>query len=282
LAGIQSRLKQTVRRLLQSPPVQSILYAPGVKRSLDHAPFTRKLYKVWDRGHPFDHEFGVDTLGIVGTDQITNDKRLAAQIVCYAGSQPSIVRTGLSALGPVEGYTLLDFGCGKGRAAIVASEFPFRQVMGVELSSVLAAKARANAAIIASRFPKRPSITIIEANVLEFALPAGKLAIFAYHPFGAEILAGVVKRLEAALAAETPHIFFVYDNPVHADVLDASPAFKRFYAGVVPYDKSELGYGLFKHDAVVIWQSVRGGISTPHRDVDRKIKVVSGKAELEG
>jgi predicted RNA methylase len=274
-------LKQAARRLLKSPPVQRVLYVPAVKRSLDHAPFTRKLYKVWDRGHPFDHEFGVDTLGIVAADQITQDKRLAAQIVCYAGSQPSIVRAGLAALGPVEEYTLLDFGCGKGRAALVASEFPFRQVIGVELSPVLASTARANAAIIASRFPLRPCITIVEANVLEFALPAGRLAIFAYHPFGAEILAGVVKRLEAALAAETPHIFFVYDNPVHADVLDASPALQRFYAGVVSYDKSELGYGLFKHDAVVIWQSVRGAISTPHSQVDRKVKVVNGKAELE-
>jgi predicted RNA methylase len=280
LASIQSRLKQAVRRLLQSPPVQGVLYAPVVKRSLDHAPFTRKLYKVWDRGHPFDHEFGVDTLGIVATDQITQDKRLAAQIVCYAGSQPSIVRTGLAALGPVEEYTLLDFGCGKGRAAIVASEFPFRQVIGVELSPVLAATARTNAAIIARRFPERPRITIVEANVLEFALPAGKIAIFAYHPFGAEILAGVVKRLEAALGAETPHIFFVYDNPVHADVLDQSPAFKRFYTGIVPYDKSELGYGLFKHDAVVIWQSVRGAISTPHSEIGREVMVVGGKAEL--
>jgi SAM-dependent methyltransferase len=281
LAGMKSRLKRAVRRLLQISIIQRVLYAPAVKHTLDHAPFTRKLYKVWDRGHPFDHEFGVDTLGIVPADQITQDKRLAAQIVCYAGSQPSIVRTGLLALGPVEEYTLLDFGCGKGRAAIVASEFPFRRVVGVELSPVLAAMARANAAVIANRFPQRPGIAVIETNVLEFALPAGKLAIFAYHPFGAEILTGVVKRLEAALAAETPHIFFVYDNPVHADVLDASPAFKRFYAALVPYDRSELGYGLFKHDAVVIWQSVRGAVPSPHTGVDRKVKVVSGKAELE-
>jgi SAM-dependent methyltransferase len=281
VANVRSRLKQAIRRLLDSPPVQSVLYAPALKRSLDHAPFARKLYKVWDRGHPFDREFGVDTLGALAEDQITRDKRLAAQIAGYLGSQPSIVRRSLAALGPVEEYTLLDFGCGKGRAAIVASEFPFRQVIGVELSPVLSAQAHANVAIIASRFPERPGITIINANVLEFALPPGKLAIFAFHPFGAEILAGMVKRLEAALAGLTPHIFFVYDNPTYADVLDASPAFQRFSAGIVPYDKSELGYGVFKHEAVVIWQSVRGAIRTPHRNIDRKVRIVNGQAELE-
>ena len=267
MGSIQSRLKKAVRSLLQSTPVQRVLYTPAVKRSLDHAPFARRLYMVWDRGHPFDRQFGVDTLGIVAADRITQDKRLAAQILYYIGSQPSIVRRALATLGAVEDYTLLDFGCGKGRAAIVASEFPFRQVIGVELSPVLAAKAQANVAIIANRFPERPGITIFNANVLEFALPTGKLAIFAYHPFGAEILAGVVKRLEAALAADTPHIFFVYYNPVHADVLDSSPAFQRFYAGVIPYDKSELGFGALKHDDVVIWQSVRGAIPRPHIEI---------------
>ena len=264
MASIQSTFKKAVRSLLESTPVARVLYTAAVKRALDHRPFTRKLYNVWDRGHPFDHEFGVDTLGIVSADQITADKRLAAQILYYIGSQPSIVRRALATLGAVKDYTLLDFGCGKGRVAIVASEFPFRQVIGVELSPVLAAKAQANVAIIASRFPERPSVTIFNANVLEFVLPTGKLAIFAYHPFGAEILGGVVKRLEVALAAETPHVFFVYYNPVHAGVLDASPAFQRFYAGVIPYDKSELDFGALKHDTVVIWQSVRGANPTPH------------------
>ena len=267
MAGIQSTLKKAVRNFLQSAPVLRVLYTPAVKRSLDHATFARRLYKVQDRGHPFDRQFGVDTLGIVLADEITRDKRLAAQILWYQGSQPSIVRKALAALGAVEDYTLLDFGCGKGRAAIVASEFPFQQVIGVELSPVLAAKAQANVAIIANRFPERPGITIFNANVLEFALPAGKLAIFAYHPFGPEILAGVVKRLEAELAASTPHIFFVYYNPKHADVLDASLAFQRFYSGVIPYDKSELGFGVEGRDTVVIWQSVRGAIHTPHIEI---------------
>jgi len=279
LASIRSTLKKAVQNLLSIPPVQSLLHAPGVKRRLDHAPFTRKLYKVWDRGHPFDYQFGVDTLGMVAPDQITQDRRLAAQILYYLGSQPSIVRRALATLGAVDDYTLLDFGCGKGRAAIVASQFPFRQVIGIELSPTLAAKARANVAIVANRFPERPGITILNTNVLEFELPPGKLAIFAYHPFGAEILAEVVKRLEAALAADTPHIFFVYDNPKHADVLDASPAFQRYYAEVIPYDKSELGFVVGKDDPVVIWQSVRGAIPTPNIEIGSEVKVVGGKAE---
>lgn len=281
MSRLLSGWRRAARGLLEAAAVRRVLYLPAVKRLLDHTPFARMLYQVWDRGHPFDREYGVDTLGIVSVDRITSDRQLASQIVCYAGSQPSIVRTALSALGPLEDYTLLDFGCGKGRAAIVASEFPFRQVIGVELSPELAAVARANAAIVAQRFPARPGIDIVEGNVLDVALPAGKLAVFAYHPFGERILTGVARRLEAAIDQGAGHIFFVYDNAVHAAVLDSSPMFKRFYAETVPYHHRELGYGLFEHDAVVIWQSVRGAIPTPYGRVDRAVRVVGGRAQLD-
>jgi len=266
--------------MLSSSLFKRILYTPTIKNRLDHAPLARRLYRVWDRGHPFDKQYGLDTIGFLAANEITPDSDLVPQIVCYAGSQPSIVRKALAALGSIEDYTLIDFGCGKGRAAVVATEFPFRRVIGIELSPALAADARANAASIAKRFPVRPPITIAEANVLDFTLPPGKIAIFAYHPFGLEIMTKVVTKLEAALAGDTAHIFFVYDNPVHAEALDASPEFKRFYAQDIPYDESEIGYGVFTFDAVVIWQSVRGAVSTPHKAIDRRVQVVKGKAEL--
>jgi predicted RNA methylase len=280
MGSLKLTLKKAVRNALSSSQVKRVLYTPIVKKYLDHAPLTRRLYRVWDRGHPFDKQYGVDTIGFLAANEITADKDLAPQIVCYAGSQPSIVRKALAALGPVQEYTLLDLGCGKGRATIVASEFPFRGVIGVELSPALAQAARANAASIARRFPSRPHITIAEANVLDFALPPGKIAIFAYHPFGAEIMAQVVRKLEAALAKDTTHVFFVYDNPVHSEALDSSPAFTRFYAQDVPYDESEIGYGVFTFDAVVIWQSIRGAVPTPYHQVNRPVQVVNGKAEL--
>lgn len=282
MGSLKHNFKKAVRSALSSAPVKSVLFAPVVKKYLDHAPLVRRLYRVWDRGHPFDKQYGIDTIGFLAANEITADKDLSSRIVCYAGSQPSIVRKALGALGRIEDYTLLDLGCGKGRATVVASEFPFRRVVGVELSPALAASARANAASIAKRFPTRPLITIAEGNVVDFVLPKGKIAIFAYHPFGAEILEQVVKKLEAALNGETPHIFFVYDNPVHAEVLDASPAFKRFYAQDIPYDESEIGYGVFTFDAVVIWQSVRSAIPTPFQAFDQPVQVVNGKAELAG
>jgi hypothetical protein len=98
------------------------------------------------------------------------------------------------------------------------------------LSAALVATARVNAAAIARQFPDRPKVTIAEANVVHFPLPASRAVLFNYHAFGAELMAKIVARCEATLAsAELPHLFFIYYNPVHAEAFDASPAFERFY-----------------------------------------------------
>lgn len=263
MASVRSRLKRTVR---------AIFYIPAVKKFLETIPIIRNGYAPAQRTHPIDKIYGIDTSGVVQVENIHPDQNLQSQIIAYVGSQPSIVRRGLSALGDSRDYVFVDLGCGKGRATTVASEFPFRAVMGVELSAALAAMARANADTIARQFPERPKVTIAEANVVDFPLPAPRLVLFNYHAFGAELIAKILAKCEAALASgELQHMFFVYYNPVHAEAFDASPALARFYVEQIPYDQSEIGFGPDQNDIVAIWQSVRGSVPTPHKGADRKI-----------
>jgi SAM-dependent methyltransferase len=263
MASVRSRLRKTIRALF---------YISAVKKSLETIPVIRNVYAPAQRTHPIDRIYGIDTSGVVQVENIHPDPNLQSLIVAYVGSQPSIVRRAVSALGDIRDYVFVDLGCGKGRVTTVASEFPFRAVIGVELSAALAATARANAAIIARQFPDRPQVTIAEANVVDFPLPAAKLVFFNYHAFGAELIAKIVARCEAALASgELPHMFFVYYNPVHAEAFDASPALARFYVEQIPYDKSEIGFGPDRSDVVAIWQSVYGSVPTPHKGTDRKI-----------
>jgi SAM-dependent methyltransferase len=265
----------TVRSHLRTA-VRNILYLSAVKKSLETIPVIQKLYAPAQRTHPIDRIYGIDTSGVVPVNKIHPDPNLQSLIIPYLGSQPSIVRRGLSALGDIRNYALVDFGCGKGRVTTVASEFPFREVIGIELSAALAATARANAATIARRFPDRPQVTIAVANAVTFPLPAGKLVCFNYHAFGPELVAQIVARFEAALASrELPHMFFVYYNPVHSEAFDASPAFTRFYVEQIRYDSSEIGFGPDRDDLVAIWQSVHGSAPTPHQGTDRKI-IVTG------
>jgi SAM-dependent methyltransferase len=274
VANLKSRLRKSLR---------DFLYIPQIKNSIEKIPGGMMIYPPVQRTHPFDRQYGIDTSGFVSVDDLHSDKDLLALINPYAGSQPSIVRAGLAALGDIADYTFIDLGCGKGRVTAVATEFPFREVVGVELSSALAQVARVNTAKIARRFLNRPRVTIAEANVIDFALPKGKLVFFTYHAFGPELIAQMIAKIEAALGADTPHMFFLYYNAVHFEAFDASSAFTRFYARQILYDKSEVKFGPDPDDTVVIWQSVRGSVPTPHPRADWKIVITKPlwKAGLE-
>jgi len=249
----------------------ALLANPQTRRCLERIPTVKNRIPPLGRTHPFDRKYGIDTSGFVPVQKIAPRRELISQISPYTGSQPSIIRSAIAALGDPHEYSFIDMGCGKGRALVVAAEFPFRDISGVELSRQLANTARRNLGIVKRRNPTIPPFTIIKDNATAIPLPEGKLVLFMYHAFGGNLVSRLIRNLEAKLSAESQHTFVICYNPVHGDLFDASPAFSRWYAATLPYDDSELGFGLDTNDSVVIRQSVVGSKLTPHPNADRAI-----------
>ena len=238
--------------------VYGALWAPPVKQVLERVRFVRRIYHGgWERRHPFDRVHGLDTSGYVAPEECASgDAAMASQINCYAGSQPSIVRACLAKLPDREHYAFVDVGCGKGRPLAVASELSFRRIVGLELAPALAAVARSNAAVLNARFPDRTRIEIQIGDATKAAAPAERVVYFMYNPFGAALVSQLVESIERQLRNGLQHAFFVYYNPVHAEVIDRSPQFARWSADMIGYAVEELGYGPDVRDTVVVWQSV--------------------------
>jgi SAM-dependent methyltransferase len=255
------------------PLLYSVLSHAPVKNCIETIPYVSKVLPSYHRTHPFDRQCGTDTSGVVPVEMITSDKILSHKINPYGASQPSIIRRAITALGTIDDYEFIDLGCGKGRAMIVASEFPFRRISGIELSTNLTKVARRNIAIVQRHFPSRPPVEAIEGNAITFPLPKGKIVFFFCHSFGEELLSQLISNLEAAISSGIGPVFFMYYNPVHGNVLDASPAFARWFADTLPYDQRELGFGPDTQDTVVIWQS--GATGTPHPNADRPIIITT-------
>jgi SAM-dependent methyltransferase len=278
-------LKQTlgscIRAIGQLPVIKLVLYHPAIRGVIQTWPGFQTLYgRGWDLLHPFDRLLGTDTSGFVAANELPTSPYDSQKKHCYAGSQPSIIRTALTALPPLENFIFVDLGCGKGRPLLVASEFPFRDLVGVELAPVLAAKARKNAAILQRRFPARVPVRVEVGDASAFPFPAGNLVVFLYNPFGEEVIARVVAGIEAALAAETRSLYVVYYNPVFGACFDAARALTRYFAATLPYAEDELGYGPDSEDTVVIWQA---GSATPARPgADTRIEITKPgmRAEL--
>jgi SAM-dependent methyltransferase len=259
----KEKLKDGIRVVTLLPFVSRILYNHKVRRALGGLPGANAVYGGgWDRLHPFDRLNGTDTSGTVSAQQLqaAGEHEALAHVTVYGGSQPSVLRTVLSSLPNPETCVFLDLGCGKGRPLLVASEFPFRDIVGVELSPELARVARANAVIIGSRFPSRTPIRVEVGDATAYPLPAGNIVLFLYHPFGTQQVQKTVRAVEAALALERRVIYVVLYNPVNGACCDASPGLTRRFARMMPYAPEERGYGPDVSDAVVIWQ---GGTAPP-------------------
>jgi len=266
-------LVKKIRRALRTfgiatshlPVVREIVHANVVRDALRKAPVFRYLYQGYgyESRHPFDRTYGTHTSGFSSRYDLPRSEQAPNTHPYwgsdYWGSQPSFVRAAITSLPSPQTFTFVDLGCGKGRALLVASEFPFRHVVGVELSPKLAKIARKNAQIMKGRFPGRTAIAVKEGDVCAFQIPPGNNVVYLYNPFSEETLLRVIAMLEAAIAAEQREVYLVYMYPCFTDCIDASSVFKRFFETSVDFAPEERGYGDVSEGKFIIWRGASNG-----------------------
>jgi SAM-dependent methyltransferase len=186
----------------------------------------------------------------------------------------------LTTLPRLEECTFIDLGCGKGRPMLVASEFPFRDIIGVELSPKLAEVARKNAAIIARRYPDRTPVRVEVGDATAYPMPPGDVVLFIYNSFDRELMLKVVQGVEQAVAADPQRsIYVVYCNPAVGACFDESPVLTRRFARMVAYTPEEKGFAEDTNDAVIVWQG--GNAPAPAAPADAKIVIVKDRWRAE-
>jgi SAM-dependent methyltransferase len=165
--------------------------------------------------HPYDDLTGCDTSGMM------HRSRLGGDAEDYQAIDPDIFRACVGHIGDIEKdfsrFTFVDIGCGKGRPLLLAEEYGFRSIIGVELSGSLAKVATANAARIGSR-----RISVVHSDAREFQFPAGPLVVFFFNPFSGETLRIMMRNL----ARHTGELYVIYINPLHAEIVAEDPHLK--------------------------------------------------------
>ena len=192
--------------------------------------------------HPFDRLYGTDTGGLIPHAALLTGHAHDAYITAYYAVAPSILNTIIdlwlqtTPQQPIDAYTFLDIGAGKGRAILTAALHPFAQVVGVEINPTLAAIARENIL----RFTESPyasplaPVTLLEADALAFPLPSTPTVAFLFHPFEAPLLRRFLALVEQHQAHTGSPFDLLYVNAELSAVLDRHPAFTRLFNGMIP------------------------------------------------
>ena len=142
--------------------------------------------------HPFDLLHGTDTGSLIPGDALATGHRHDRHVTAYHGVSPSLFRKLIArwqplAQHPLERTAFIDIGAGKGRAMLLASEYPFRRIVGVELHPALAAAARSNIGPWQARHPS-PAMRLEQGDALRLRPPAGPCLFFLFNPFDAVLM----------------------------------------------------------------------------------------------
>jgi hypothetical protein len=109
----------------------------------------------------------------------------------------------------------VDYGSGLGRILILAARLPFRRVIGVEISPLLAERARENI----SRCRRNLSCKNIEVYIGDaatFEVPTDATTIYFFNPFAGKILANVLDKINFSYEQQARRMRLICNLPTQS------------------------------------------------------------------
>ena len=121
-----------------------------------------------------------------------------------------------------EDYSFIDYGSGKGRVLLLASEYPFKRIVGVEASRQLHNVALTNFKAWSNPHQRGFHLESQCMDARELALPDGPLILFFFTPFRPPVTNQVVERIRESLSARPRPVYMVHygSNEEFRTVLD--------------------------------------------------------------
>ena len=114
--------------------------------------------------------------------------------------------------------SIIDIGCGKGRAMYMMSKFPFRKIVGYDLSENMVITANKNFNIVG----KGDVCSAIIANAADFKEYTDYNYFYAFNPVPEQIFKKMMGNIEENIAEHPRKATFIYLNPVYKSYFDDS------------------------------------------------------------
>jgi hypothetical protein len=188
------------------------------------------------RARQFDRRYGLDTAELVQTDALGIAASDAQVSLYYEPCVPETLAGILASL-PIrfEDHVFVDVGSGKGIALLSASLFPFKRILGIEWSKIVADIAHEN--IRKFNHPRQAcaSIEVHNADATACELPHEPLVVFLYNPFKEPLVRRFVENLRRSLDRFPRHVLIVYYNPVCKQVFEEAGFLRKI---TVPGDRA--------------------------------------------
>jgi SAM-dependent methyltransferase len=168
----------------------------------------------------FDRKYNVRTSGYISLSETSFDRTRLADATRYRPVNAWAFRTLLRKLNLPKTLSFVDLGCGFGRACLLAAEYGFERVTGVELAPELCSVAEENLASSRLSVRNDRNIRILKGDAVEYCKAADDDIFFMFRPFSRQLLVIVVDALiDRAVKSKRPIIFIYSERLLLADSL---------------------------------------------------------------
>ena len=126
------------------------------------------------------------------------------------GIQQSAVSHRIVAQAGLQDFTFIDLGSGKGRVLLMASDYPFKRIIGVEFMPELHRAAQENIAKYASERQQCRQIATLCMDARDFQFPVEPLVVYLFNPFSEATFARVLENLQRSVEQSPRPVYIAY------------------------------------------------------------------------
>ena len=181
---------------------------PGLVRAIDRAADRLDAF-TQARSREFDARYGTETY--LRLDVRVTDAPRADAVWGYGAVNHDFFREIFQSIPtPLAPYAFVDVGSGKGAAVLMASEFPFRRLIGLELTAELIKVARANVQKFNAATGAQLDPLWVHCDFFKWPLPDEPLLFFFNNPFPDQITLEALDHLERVVSAHRHPVLLVF------------------------------------------------------------------------
>jgi hypothetical protein len=175
----------------------------------------------------FDWDYRVDTTGAT----ISWRSRLLGLFNSpYQPTEPALFREMLGQLNlDFREFTFIDIGSGKGRALLMAADFPFRRALGIELLPELHRIAQENINNYRSDSQQCRVVESACGDAREFIFPAEPMVLYLFNPLPVAGLLQLLANLRRSMQENPRPVYLLYHNPLLEHALAQDPALTKLH-----------------------------------------------------
>ena len=136
--------------------------------------------------------------------------------------------------------TFVDYGAGKGRVLLLASQYPFYAIGGIEFAEELHDDATMNIAQFPRSRMQCRNVECVLDDASQVGPPEGEAVHYFFNPFAREVFAEVLHNLVVSYRKKPRRLYLILIDPVATDLIENSGVFQKLEPPLIERTKLRL------------------------------------------